>query len=179
MAQPSFTPLQHGHRLHRAHNFFHHDNRQQRHRWFTFSPLLHHYCVAIIFSIFFIISRSHQNQNHLLNHHHRLQVSSFSIIIIISNFPSLIILNLLHHLQVSSWRWWILYQHWRPSARKMLSEGGKKEWTRSNETKWKSPNWDRAVLLSCSVVLTLISLKELKSRLRMALKESGRCWKKI
>ena len=93
MAQPSFTPLQHGHLLHRAHNFCHHDNRQQRHRWFTFSPLLHHYCVAITFSIFFIISRSHQNQNHLLNHHHHLQVSSFSIIIIISKS---------HHSQSSS-----------------------------------------------------------------------------
>ena len=80
MAQPSFTPLQHGHLLHRAHNFCHHDNRQ----WFTFSPLLHHYCVAITFSIFFIISRSHQNQHHLLNHHHHLQASSFSIFFNIS-----------------------------------------------------------------------------------------------
>ena len=84
LSQPSFTPLRHGHLLHRAHNFCHHDNRQQRHWWFTFSPLLHHYCVAITFSIFFIISRSHQNQNHLLNHHHHLQVSSFSIFFIIS-----------------------------------------------------------------------------------------------
>ena len=87
-------------------------------------------CSWFLSSWYIVIIITFKQHSHCHHYHFQQQRHRwFSPLLhhcVILNLPHHHLLNLLQHLEVSSWRWWILCQHWRPSVRKMLSERGKK-----------------------------------------------------